>query len=242
MKEKKRTCPRCGHRQVVSLPKCTECGLKYSRMENATHAEAMKAFKEKDKARVVYVNDIPSDLNKVKFIISLFFGFVGAPSLYVGKKVRGWYSLLSFVLLFISMYAQTELYEAGIDTYYFNYFVTTTFGLLCAASFVLWADDVVRAITRRYKFPVALPKGKPHEVLNIREELYEEIMKEKEMLNAAENGTADDAEANVGANDKESEPEDSETTVEKKKQQNKNNSKKKKSKKSGKKHKKGKKK
>lgn len=233
MREKKRTCPRCGHRQVVSLPKCTECGLKFSKLENATHAEAMKAFKEKDKARVVYVNDLPSDLNMAKFIISLVFGFFGATSFYVGKKARGWFSLISFLCLFASMYAQTEMIEAGINTYHFNYFVTTTFGLLCAVSFLLWADDIIRAITRRYKFPVALPSAKPHEKMNIRQELYEEIMKEKEEIN----------QENVDENIEEDLVKSDDELKTEQKVKNKNNSqinknKKKKHKKSGKKHKK----
>lgn len=233
MREKKRTCPRCGHRQVVSLPKCTECGLKYSKLENATHTEAMKAFKEKDKARVVYVNDLPSDLNMVKFIISLVFGFFGATSFYVGKKARGWFSLISFLCLFISMYAQTEMIEAGMDTQLFNYFVTTTFGLLCAVSFLLWADDIIRAITRRFRFPVALPSVKPHEKMNIRQELYEEIMKEKEEIN--HEGAVENDEDNSTETDDEIKVEQK---VKNKNNNQKNKNKKKKHKKGSKKHKK----
>ena len=181
MREKKRVCPRCGNKQVVSLSSCSECGLKFSRLSNATHAEAMKAFKEKDKERVVYVNEMPSDLNKTKFIISLIFGFFGATSFYTGKKKKGWYSLLSFLALFGSMYLQTILTDKGITDGFLNYFFTTTFGLLCAFSFLMWIDDIIKAISRRYKFPVALPKERPNEdVLNIRKEVYDEIMKEKE--------------------------------------------------------------
>lgn len=181
MREKKRVCPRCGNKQVVSLSSCSECGLKFSRLSNATHAEAMKAFKEKDKERVVYVNEMPSDLNKTKFIISLIFGFFGATSFYVGKKKKGWYSLLSFIALFSSMYLQTILTDKGITDGFLNYFFTTTFGLLCAFSFLMWLDDIIKSITGKYKFPVALPKERPNEdVLNIRKEVYDEIMKEKE--------------------------------------------------------------
>ena len=181
MREKKRVCPRCGNKQVVSLSSCSECGLKFSRLSNATHAEAMKAFKEKDKERVVYVNEMPSDLNKTKFIVSLIFGFFGVTSFYVGKKNKGWYSLLSFLALFSSMYLQTILTDKGITDGFLNYVFTTTFGLLCAGSFLMWLDDIIKAITGKYKFPVALPKEKPNEdVLNIRKEVYDEIMKEKE--------------------------------------------------------------
>ena len=196
IKEKKRKCPRCGNKQVVSLPKCTECGLKFSRLENATHAEAMQAFKEKDKSRVVYVNEIPSDLSKVKFIISLFFGFTGVTSFYVGKKRKAWFSLVSILGLFVLMMAQGYMKEAGVDYTLLNYFVTTTFGLLTAFSFLMWADDIIRALTKSYKFPVALPKGKPYQQANVRKELYDEIMKEKEERDKldAENAEKQDAE------------------------------------------------
>lgn len=194
MKEKKRTCPRCGNRQVVSLPKCTECGLKFSRLENATHAEAMKALKEKDKKRVVYVNDIPSDLSKVKFIISLFFGVFGCTSFYVGKKKKAWFSLISIIGLFTFMIIQGYMKDAGVDYTLLNYFVTTTFGLASAFSVLMWAGDVIAAISHTYKFPVALPKDNPYKQTNIRKELYDEIMKEKEKLEK-ENENGENVEA-----------------------------------------------
>ncbi len=182
VREKKRTCPRCGNRQVVSLPVCSECSLKFARLESATNTEARKAFKNKEKERVVYVNDIPSDLRKTKFVISLIFGFFGVTSFYVGKKSKGWYSLGSFLVFFVAFYIGVTMAEKGTNMLNYNYYFLTTLAFLCAISFLLWMADIARAISHSYKFPVALPETKDYQKANVRKELYDDIMKEKEEM------------------------------------------------------------
>lgn len=156
---KKKVCPRCGLKMPAHFQVCGECGLNFSRVELATNKEAKKAIRLREFDRVVYTQQLPSDMNKWKlFIITLFFGWLGVHMFAVGRYFRG----LVYAIVNICGLVFSIVTDAGE-----NLFAGMFFKDLYAIIMLVWAvcvlfvfGDLLQIAFNKFKVPVALPYKK----------------------------------------------------------------------------------
>lgn len=148
-------CPRCGEKTFVTDKVCDNCKLVFARMENASNKEAKRAIKAGKKNYVLKTNQLPKDLSKWKlFFICLGGGLVGAHNIYIGRYLKGFFSLF-FVLLTAIL---VMVLPGNVLSNVYNMY------LFLPGAFVMyfWFYDMLMIGINKYKVPVALeiPKTK----------------------------------------------------------------------------------
>ena len=155
-------CPRCKEKLDLFAPICPICGLRFSKVNLATNKAAKVAIKEKRKHHVIYVDKRPSDVSKVKFIISLIFGWMGMHNIYLGKYFKGWFAFSlfwSYMTIFITCATLVDNGYMAMHTFsVINYVLLSTIALAFAIMLILWFDDILSVIFGRFKYPVSIPK------------------------------------------------------------------------------------
>ena len=145
-------CPRCEAKCLINQLRCPECGLIFSRMENATNKAARERLKKKDKESVLYVKTVPKDLQRWKLILyTILFGLVGGEYFYVYRWKRGIFYIVGFIL--------------WISCVIFNNFLITVwngalielFALFVGLYGALWIFDIIWVCTGKFRIPVSLP-------------------------------------------------------------------------------------
>ena len=146
-------CPRCEAKCLQSQLRCPECGLIFSRMENATNAAAVQRFKERDKEAVLYVKQVPKDKKKWKLILyTVLLGLFGGGYFYVRRWQRGLFYLLGFALLVVCVVFNAQLISVWDGV------LIEFLGIFVGVYGVAWIFDIVYVCTGKFKIPVSLPK------------------------------------------------------------------------------------
>lgn len=144
-------CPRCKNKVHDYEKKCNECGLIFSRLDNAKNMYAKKELLHFNRKNVVFVNKLPSDVSKQKLILLCgFLGLFGAHNFYVGRYIKAIYMLIVGVASCVL--ASLNVVPQGYDTFMSFFFVFP--GLLA----YFWISDFVLIALNKYKIPVALEK------------------------------------------------------------------------------------
>jgi TM2 domain-containing membrane protein YozV len=177
-------CPRCEFKCDLDAMVCPNCGMVFSRLKVATNAEAKRAYKLKEKDRVVLSTSLPCDVDKLKFLFLLILlGWAGAHNFYVGKKGKGWYSiisLISYICAMIINYYFNEIFWTG--TNFFAYELTEVTGLAEVGALFIWVIDIIDYIFHRYKYPISLPLKEKDNSRGIDYEKIEESLKKESLI------------------------------------------------------------
>ncbi|MFQ6724485.1 MAG: hypothetical protein ACLRFE_04070 [Clostridia bacterium] len=147
-------CPRCGFKTPSNMARCGNCLLNFEKFSNATTAEAKSAFRMGEKERVLYSRNVPSDINKWKFLLTcLLGGWFGLHYFKLGKIWRALFQICGLIFAFVyTNFAVTK----GIRTGYLGNLIFVC-GIIWASSFVIWVSNTFSILFNRFKYPVSLP-------------------------------------------------------------------------------------
>ena len=158
-KVKKKKCPRCGKKVLEDMPVCPDCGLKYELIQNLSNKQAQIELKAKRPQNVLYVTTRPSDVSKKKFwLLFAFLGIFGAHNIYVGKKGRGYYTLITGLLAILGFLVFEIVFYQGGDAYAVEYYFTGPLMTFYLFGLLIWFNDSISLIFSKYKFPASLTK------------------------------------------------------------------------------------
>ena len=149
-------CPVCGAKMVDDKI-CKYCGTTNAQVLGASNLKAKQALKQGNKQDVCYSKTMPSDVDKKKLmLLTVFLGYAGAGNFYVGKTVKAWVNLVSFVLgLTISIFLFIgDKLNWGVEVW-----LQLALDFVCifaAISLMMWFFDIVALLFKRYKVPVVL--------------------------------------------------------------------------------------
>ena len=148
-KDLTKKCPRCGEKCFKVQSRCDGCGLIFDRMKYASNKAAKVAIAKREKEKVIKVTELPKDLKRSKLLIlSGCFGLVGAHNLYVGRYIKGFFSLIVFLITAVCILLE------GIINY--APFFESFFFIPAGISFFLWFYDFAMIAIKKYKVPIAL--------------------------------------------------------------------------------------
>ena len=146
-------CPRCGEKLLLHQKKCDECGLLFSRLEQATNAEAKKQFFAKEKS-IIMVKQLPKDVNKWKLLaLNFFLGVFGGHCFYVGRYYRASY------MLFFGLLSLVYVSFFNPPDWFLNLMSSPFVVIPVAILAFMWMTDFVLIIFDRFKVPVAIKRG-----------------------------------------------------------------------------------
>ncbi len=151
-------CPVCGAKMINDGSICRYCSdVTIDRIKSSSNKLAKKARKEGRGEEVVYTNYIPTDVNRNKLLLlTIFLGIFGAHDLYVGKRWKGLFSLLSVTLMLVFSVLRfvSQSYGWGLEDGLVQ--LLSIFYFLVVIVLVLWFSDVINVLSKRYKVPVIL--------------------------------------------------------------------------------------
>ena len=156
-------CPNCGAKFQKTANICLKCGTKMSQIEQASNEAIIKAKKEYQPEKIVYSTVFPKDLNyKKTLLLAIFLGMFGAHRYYTKQY-------LSAILMSISM-SVTILFWGTLGLIFsgnlnelnislsdatLSVFCSLT-AIIGAITVLVWAFDVFKLATKKYKVPVVL--------------------------------------------------------------------------------------
>lgn len=142
-------CPRCGEKTFVKAAVCDNCKLVFSRLQYASNKKAKKCIKAGKKNEVIKTSELPKDLNKWKlFAIAMLGGVVGAHNIYIGRYIKGFFSLFFVVLTFVLV----MVLNGDALSLAFNRGLFIPGGLVV----LFWWYDALMIGLGKYKVPIAL--------------------------------------------------------------------------------------
>ncbi len=156
-------CPVCGLK--IRGDECRYCHTRLDDVYQSSN-HAARALRRTDPKRardeVVYTTYVPNDVKKTKLrVLTWTLGYVGANDFLVGRFLRGWFKLVSTVLIFASVIV---LVIGEINALAFTDTFQTISEILAfpaSFAFLMWVLDCFGVIFNRYKIPVVL--GGSHE-------------------------------------------------------------------------------
>ena len=146
-------CPRCGNKVFKTFENCGNCGLNFNKLAKATNYEGKQEVYKNEKERVVWTNQLPSDLNKWNlFFMALFLGWAGVHLFQVGKLGRA----ISHVFGLVLGGAYIILLNVGeLNVFWYNF--GNIAGAFWLVTFVLSVIDIFEIAFNKFKVPVSLP-------------------------------------------------------------------------------------
>ena len=167
----------------LQAKKCDTCGLIFDRLKFASNAAGIKALKNHQENKVVYVKEPPRDISKWKlFFISLFFGFLGVQYYKVGRNK--WFIFMLFAFFSSIIFATLEYFGILVATdsvyleliLYFKYFP----GALGA---LMWMGSTFQIAANYFKYPVSIDEDFAVEELDatVAKEIIESVHKDREL-------------------------------------------------------------
>ncbi len=147
----KEKCPRCGTKHLEHDIRCSECGLVFERLKDATNSAAKEKIKAGEGKDVVYIRKTPSDIKRYKLILlAIFTGFFGGHCFYVGRYKRAFTMLILGIFAFIAFYFNiTNTTPVQIKT---------LLTIITAVVTFMWLFDVFDVCVHRFKIPVYIKK------------------------------------------------------------------------------------
>ena len=147
-------CPFCYEKLNKYSNVCSVCGFNTEQLKSASNT-LVPEMRKKDPESVIMVTEIPDDVNTKKlFWLCLLFGMIGVHSIYVKRFVRGIYSLISTIILWIG----TAIIYGWIfiPPLYSQPDFTALIGVIGASAVIMWVFDFVGIIFGKFKIPVVL--------------------------------------------------------------------------------------
>lgn len=142
-------CPRCSEKTFINAKKCDNCGLVFSRLEYLSNKEAKRAMLKGERNRIIYTSEFPRDLQRwIAVLLCGILGLLGIHNLYVGRYIKGIFSLVFTVLTAILILVLNGNVLA-------NLYETILF-IPGAMVFIFWFYDLFLLLMKKYKVPVAL--------------------------------------------------------------------------------------
>lgn len=152
-------CPICGAKLKNEM--CPYCKITNKQVIYASNKKAIELIKEKKAEGNVHTSNVmPKDISKLKvWIFAVAGGMFGVDSFYLGKFYKGLYCLLTYIGLYVSSFLKVlaETLKNG-DMYYVFDTIQSLFTIFGVVSFMMWLVGVVNLLTKKYKYPVVLPK------------------------------------------------------------------------------------
>jgi TM2 domain-containing membrane protein YozV len=152
----KYVCPVCGAK--IKGDSCTYCkDVTVDRITGASNKKAKQLKKSGDVKDVVNSYCIPSDVNMTKlWIFTALLGWLGIHNFYVGKTIKGWFNLISYIgtFIFVTINELSVNYGWGVENGV-AYFVSF-FSFLAAVSFLMYIGDIILLLFKRFSVPVVL--------------------------------------------------------------------------------------
>ena len=142
-------CPRCGEENFKTQKKCSDCGLIFDRLNYVSNRAGKIAVIKREKENILRVTKWPSDAKKGKALLLCgFLGLVGAHNFYLGRYLKGFFSLIVTLVACVCI-----LLENVIDyaSFYENFFFLPT-GIM----FLMWWVDFILIASNKYKIQVEL--------------------------------------------------------------------------------------
>lgn len=155
--KKYKRCPRCDTKNPLYQDKCVNCGLVFARLKNVSNSSAKQAIRNKEYNKVINYNVLPKDVNKWElFFVALFFGWIGAHFLKVGKYKWFIYMFVAFILF---MLLATTIIP--FSWFYTEYLFLVAWGCIMPASVatMIWLGTTVQILLGKFKVPVAIDEN-----------------------------------------------------------------------------------
>ena len=142
-------CPKCYGRVNKNIQRCESCGMKMSEMDGATNTDAKLALKGIYKDDVLMTKKLPNDVSKKTILLlSIFLGIFGVHNFYVGRKAKGFYQIVSLVLMGLGYLMEFVIFGA------INGKFSWAFQILEGVAIIIWLGDIITIAFNRYKVPV----------------------------------------------------------------------------------------
>ena len=152
-------CPICGAKLKNEM--CPYCKITNKQVIYASNKKAIELIKEKKADGNVHTSNVmPKDIDKSKvWIFTILGGMFGIDSFYLGKFYKGLYCLLTYIGLYVASFLKilAETLKNG-DMYYVFDTIQSLFTVFGVVSFMMWLVGVINLLTKKYKYPVVLPK------------------------------------------------------------------------------------
>lgn len=179
-------CPRCGNKCLANQEKCEECELVFAKLQYASNAAAKKKLAHFDRDYVIYTNDLPKDVSKVKlWLYFVLLGWIGGHYYYVGKYIKGLLMSFGFVYLVLGTIFNSYIVAADATLLYIPISIYAL-SWIVSFSYLLW---------KKFKVPIFFDENLLQaEKENTRMEydrIHEQIKDENEKLNKKKNEKAD---------------------------------------------------
>jgi len=149
---KTKKCPRCGNLCLLSQVKCDDCGLLFSKMDEATNKDGKIRLKNHEKDLVIYSKKCPHDVKRWKLIlITIFLGLFGVHYFYVGRWKWG----LAFLIYFLSVIICGVIFNAYfLDVWNGTFF--SIYGPITGIYTIMWLNDIRRVSFNSFPIPVSI--------------------------------------------------------------------------------------
>ena len=149
-------CPRCGEENFKTQKKCSDCGLIFDRLNYVSNRAGKIAVVRREKENILRVTKWPKDAKKSKALLLCgFLGLVGAHNFYLGRYVKGFFSLIVTLVACVCIMLENVIDYAS---FYESFFFLPT-GIM----FLMWWVDFILIASNKYKIPVALDYEYPEE-------------------------------------------------------------------------------
>ena len=149
-------CPRCGEENFKTQKKCSDCGLVFDRLNYVSNRAGKIAVVRREKENILRVTKWPKDAKKSKALLLCgFLGLVGAHNFYLGRYVKGFFSLIVTLVACVCIMLENVIDYAS---FYESFFFLPT-GIM----FLMWWVDFILIAMNKYKIPVALDYEYPEE-------------------------------------------------------------------------------
>ncbi len=149
-------CPRCGEENFKTQKKCSDCGLVFDRLNYVSNRAGKIAVVRREKENILRVTKWPKDAKKSKALLLCgFLGLVGAHNFYLGRYVKGFFSLIVTLVACVCIMLENVIDYAS---FYESFFFLPT-GIM----FLMWWVDFILIASNKYKIPVALDYEYPEE-------------------------------------------------------------------------------
>lgn len=142
-------CPRCNEKTYANVTKCENCNLIFARLKFASNQEAKKAILNRQKEKVIYTSQFPTDLNRwITAFLCGFFGYLGLHNIYVGRYVKGGFSFVFSLLTMILLLVLEPTFQ--------SFLYQTWLWIPSALVFYFWFYDLFLIAIKKYKVPIAI--------------------------------------------------------------------------------------
>lgn len=182
MKKNYKVCPRCKTKERLQNPKCRNCGLIFDRLKNVTNRAGIKALKNKEYNKVLYMTTLPKDVSWLKlFLTCLFFGWLGVHFYKVGRQKWFFFDIIAFffAIVYATVLTFFNVTMADLSANYLGFFLQLL-SFPFAFSIIIWVGSLIQILTKTFKVPVAIDEEYFVEENIVDEKVAEDILKQVE--------------------------------------------------------------